>query len=375
MERKLVTIRRIKDLLPIKDADRIQLAIVDGWKTIVQKGAFNVGDYGIYFEIDSLLNLDDERFSFIQTTKTMDGVKSRYLRTIRLRGEISQGLIMPISSIEEIDSIVNGQPENFLDHDFADSIGVIKYEEPDNDPSGEKMSSFPFYIEKTGEDRIQNVYEKLKERYEDVEFYPTLKMDGSSMTVCYVNNPAYFIGQDGIDRFENMKEQTWVASHRQVIRKPQPDPETGILRKNAFYDTYEKSGLADKLADWCIKNSKQIAIQGELLGPKIQKNYEKFEKNTFRAFYVYFIDEARRATPAEFDKICKELDIETVKIYEPIKVFKVFNSVDEILKFAEGISEQGVEREGLVFKANVLDESGRPISFKVISNKYLVNKK
>lgn len=375
MERKLVTIRKIKDIQDIEGADRIKLAIVDGWKTIVKNGEFNIGDYGVYFEIDSLIPMEDSRFEFLNSTKTMFGVKSRYIKTIRLRGQISQGLVLPIHLLKEIQEVVGDNPEDFLDQDFAEVLGVQKYEEPDDAPIGsEKRGSFPFYIQKTGENRIQNVFDLMKENYKDVVFIPTLKMDGSSMTVAYVNNPAYFTGKVDKDYDETTTEQTWVASHRLVLREPQADPETGEVRKNAFYEAYYRSGLDTKLKEWCIENNTQIAVQGELLGPKIQKNFEGFNEYTFRAFYVYLIDEGRRATPSEFLKICEELDIETVKHYEPIKVFEVFSTVEEILEFAEGASEKNPKREGLVFKADVL-HNGQPLSFKAISNTYLLGKK
>lgn len=375
MERKLVTIRKIKDIQNIEGADRIKLAIVDGWKTIVKNGEFQIGDFGVYFEIDSLIPMEDERFDFIQSSKSMFGVKARYLKTIRLRGQISQGLVLPIHYLKEIQEIVGDHPENFLDFDFAEHLGVLKYEEPDDMPVGsEKRGSFPFYIEKTGENRIQNVFDKMKDVYKDVEFIPTLKMDGSSMTIAYVNNPAYFTGKEGKDFDNTTTDQTWVASHRLVLREPTEDPETGEVRKNAFYEAYYRTGLDTKLKEWCLANNTQIAVQGELLGPKIQSNFEGFNEFTFRAFYVYLIDQGRRATPTEFLKICKELDIQTVKHYEPIKVFQVFSTVEEILDFAEGASERNPKREGLVFKADVL-YNGQPLSFKAISNTYLLGKK
>lgn len=377
MERKLVTIRKIKDITDIEGADRIKLAIVDGWKTITKTGEFNAGEYGVYFEIDSLIPLDDERFEFIKNTKNMDGVKSRFIKTIRLRGQISQGLVLPIQSLQEIADIVGDKPEEFLDRDFADVLGVLKYEEPDDTPVGSaKSGSFPEYMQKTGENRIQNVFEKYSELYKDVEFYPTLKMDGSSMTIAYVNKPQYFTGKIDKDYTAETTEQLWVASHRLVIREPKPDSETGEFRSNAFYEAYYKTGLEKTLPEWCERNNKQIAIQGELLGPKISKNFEKFNEFTFRAFYVYFIDEDRRATPEEFDAICKELGVTTVKVYPPIKIFQVCQTVEEILEMAEGVSENNtLQREGLVFKANVFNRFGKPVSFKAISNTYLLGKK
>lgn len=380
MERKLVTIRKIKEVNPIQGADLIEQVLIDGWKTIVKKGTFSVGDYGLYFEIDSLIPFEDERFSFINSTKTVEGVKQRYLKTIRLRDTISQGLALAISNVKEIEDLIKGKPENFLDHDFSDLLNVVKYEEPEPADNSEKKGSIPFYIQKTGEKRIQNIYQDIVEKYEDVEFYPTLKMDGSSMTVCYVNNPIYFVGREEVDEEGNplekepITEQLWVGSHRMVLKDPYIDNETGEEIVSTFHKAYFRTGLETSLPKWCKDNGKQIAIQGELLGPGIQGNYEKYKEYTFKAFYVYFIDEDRRATPTEFEAICDELSLETVVIYPPIKVFKEFQTVDEIIAFADGKSINHPKREGLVFKSNTM-KNGRPLSFKVISNEYLLKKK
>lgn len=371
--RKLVTIRQINDIQDIEGADRIKVATVDGWKTIVQKDTFKIGDYCVYFEIDSLIPETNETFGFLQTTKKFEGKTWKYLKTIRLRGQISQGLVLAISNLPEVEYIVKERPQDFLDYDFSEVLGIIKYEPPSElAVSGDSKGTFPSYIRKTGEERIQNVFEKMKRNYGDVEFIPTLKMDGSSLTVCYVNNPTYFVGNSEDNK--DLTEQVWVGSHNHVLKAPLEVDGEEIVRKNGFYDAVDSINLRERLAEWCRANNTQIAIQGELLGPKIQGNFEKFNQFTMRAFYIYFVEEARRATPEEFIRICSEIGVETVKHYAPIKVFEVFSSVDEILDFAEGESEFNKNREGLVFKANVM-RNGEPISFKAISNSFLLGKK
>ena len=375
--RKLVTIRKIINLVPIENADRIEVAIVDGWHTVVKKGAFKVGDYCIYFEIDSLLPFNDENFQFINNTKKFNGETWRYVKTIKLRKQISQGLALPLNELVKVNEVIGNSPENFLEFDFAEILGVIKYEEQDDiNFQGDSKGVFPYYIKKTGEVRIQNVFNRMKENYKDVEFIPTLKMDGSSLTVAYVNNPVYFIGRD--EENEGMTEQVWVGSHNRVIKDPLSisinEDNEEVVRKNEFHDAVDKINLKEKLRNWCKVNSKQIAIQAELLGPKIQGNFEKFNTFTMKAFYIYFIDEQRRATPDEFLSICKELDIDTVIHYKPMKVFEIFDTVEDLLLFAEGESINNKVREGLVFKSNLIVD-GEPLSFKVISNSFLLGKK
>ena len=98
--RKLATIQKIKEILPIEGADAIELAIVNGWKVVVGKNVeHKEGDYVIYCEIDSFLPIKEE-FEFLRKSsykKMADGTEGFRLRTIKLRGQVSQGLIIPIN--------------------------------------------------------------------------------------------------------------------------------------------------------------------------------------------------------------------------------------------------------------------------------------
>lgn len=103
--RRLVTVRKINAINPIPNADAIEVATIDGWNVVIKKGEFAVGDYCMFFEIDSFLPANDGRFAFLagKGTKTDEnGVERIRLRTIKLRGQISQGLALPISAFYEI---------------------------------------------------------------------------------------------------------------------------------------------------------------------------------------------------------------------------------------------------------------------------------
>ena len=65
MERKLASIRKVLTTKPIEGADAIELAVVDGWQTVIKKGEFQVGDLCVYFEIDSFLPIREE-FEFLR---------------------------------------------------------------------------------------------------------------------------------------------------------------------------------------------------------------------------------------------------------------------------------------------------------------------
>ena len=94
MERKLASIQKVLDLQPIEGADVIEVATINGWKLVVKKGEFEVGDLAVYFEIDSFLPIREE-FEFLRKSsyKKMGDKEGFRLRTIKLRGQISQGLL------------------------------------------------------------------------------------------------------------------------------------------------------------------------------------------------------------------------------------------------------------------------------------------
>lgn len=216
-DRALATVRTIDALEPIEGADNIEMARVGGWKVVVGKGLYSVGDKVVYFEIDSLLPLETE-FSFLKESniKTLpDGTQGYRLKTIKLKGQISQGLVLPINdainiikrnvkkgcrqsidndeigdndtdkevikefSDDLIDDLVNigNMP---IGHDLTHDLGVRKYEVATTSGGGSgKKSSFPHFIPKTDEERIQNLSKEIPEwLYKEIPFYITEKLDG-----------------------------------------------------------------------------------------------------------------------------------------------------------------------------------------------------
>lgn len=179
--RKLATIRKIKEIRPIEGADAIELAVVDGWNVVVAKNVgHKVGDKVVYCEIDSFLPIREE-FEFLRKTsyKKMGNLEGFRLKTIRLRGQISQGLVLPYSVI------LSQQGEDKQDlsegSDVTEMLGVVKYEPPiPAQLSGQVKGGFPGFLRKTDEERIQN----LEEQYQrwrsnpELSFYATEKLDG-----------------------------------------------------------------------------------------------------------------------------------------------------------------------------------------------------
>ena len=115
--RKLASIREIKEIRPVENADAIEVTIVDGWECVVKKSEnFKVGDKIVYIEIDSIVPERPE-FEFLRERKFR-------VRTIKLRKQISQGLVLPLSILPQ------GRYE--LEDDVTEVLGIKKY-----DPEGE----------------------------------------------------------------------------------------------------------------------------------------------------------------------------------------------------------------------------------------------
>ena len=150
-ERKLATVRSIDEIRPIKGADLIELAVVGGWHSVVKKGEFGVGDEIIYCEIDSWIPQTIAPFLCKgEEVREYEGVKGERLRTVKLRGQLSQGLILPISVIDQASL---GRCLS-VGEDVSEILGIIKYEPPiPAQLAGDVVGLFPSFIFKTDEER------------------------------------------------------------------------------------------------------------------------------------------------------------------------------------------------------------------------------
>jgi len=148
--RQLASIQRIKSINPIDNADQIEVATVLGWHAVVEKSKHKAGDLIIFFEIDSFLPIKEE-FEFLRSRcyKKMDHGDGFRLKTIRLRKQVSQGLVMPLSIIP--DCLAYDEVEGY---DLTEALGVIKYERPiPATMKGTVKGSFPGFMPKSDETR------------------------------------------------------------------------------------------------------------------------------------------------------------------------------------------------------------------------------
>lgn len=180
--RKLASIQKITNLSPIEGADNIEVASVLGWKVVVKKGEFYVGELVVYCEIDSILP-DWPEFKFLKP-------RGMRIKTIRLKGQISQGICFKLDIVSVFKAIsygvisINQKIEviHREGYDVTQMLGIIKYEPPcihSNGPNKPK-GNFPSFIPKTDEVRIQTIPEFL-EIYKDEPCVVTEKLDGTSV--------------------------------------------------------------------------------------------------------------------------------------------------------------------------------------------------
>jgi len=343
--RKLVTIRKVKEIQPIENADAIELAIVDGWHCVVKKNEFKVDDYCIYFEIDSFLP-EKQEFEFLRKSsfKRMGKLQGFRLKTIRLRGQISQGLILPMSNLKEFteDDIISAYEQ---ETDLSEIFGVILYDPPiPANLAGIRKGNFPIFVPKTDLERVQNYWGKRRnmETILSDTFEVTMKMDGSSATY-------YFTDENGFG----------VCSRNLDLKESE---------ENSFWQMAKTLSLPLKLIQNGISN---IAIQGELMGPGIQGNRENFQELKLFVFNIYDIKYQKYVSPKDCRKICFLLGLTHAPLLTAKFKFDATMDVDSILKFAEGSSVNHAIREGVVFKSN--ENPG--FSFKAISNQFLLKEK
>ena len=339
--RKLATIRKIDELNPIEGADAIECAVVGGWKVVVKKGEYAVGDLAVYLEIDSWV--PTELASFLSKGKEpreFEGIKGERLRTVKLRGQLSQGLLLPLEP-----TCANIVSELFDGLDVSFPLNIIKWERPMNAQlAGMAKGNFPTQIPKTDQERIQNLKKEIAGAAEaDLQFEITEKLEGSSMTA-YLIDDVFGVCSRNLD----LKE----------------------TEGNTFWQLARQYDIEDKMR---IAGLNNFAIQGELIGPGIQGNIYKLSKPMFMVFDVYNINTGSFLTPYDRRSLIKVLDIPHAPVLVVDKDLGV-GSIDEILSWAEGKSVMGdivgPEREGLVFK-----EVNGGMTFKAISNKYLLGEK
>ena len=359
-ERVLASVQRVIGLAPIAGADRIECATVLGWQCVVlKKDDFQVGELAVYIEIDSKVPERPE-FEFLRERKFR-------VRTIKLKKQISQGLLLPLSIL----------PEGIYKegNDVSDLLGVTKY-----DPEGDKerklledkmaMSNnkvhkflgrypwyrklffrpkkggFPKFISKTDETRIQNIPHIVK--YEkDTIFIETEKLDGQSGTYFLIKNPRKI-------PFFGKKYIFGVCSRNLHLPK----------QNNSSYWTIARQYNIEKVLTSLIGDEKFVVLQGEILGEGIQENRYKVEGYDFYAFNLKYPN--KKIDSVSASKLLSVLGIKFVPILSTD--FKLKATVAEMVEHSTANSVLlPILREGVVIR-----NYDKDVSFKVVSPTFLL---
>lgn len=335
----MVTRRVIRDIKPIENADRIELAVVDGWQTVVKKGVFSKGDEVYYFEIDSFLPTNLEQFEFLKgnTKKAMhpdtkETVEGHVLRTVKMRGEWSQGLVLPISNFEDLTE------QEDIDKYFS-TLGVFKYEKPlTQDLEGVALGQYPVHLtRKTDSERVQNVTDEFLQSLEPSEWVATEKIDGTSST---------YIKQDGKLR---------------VMGRNIEFDLTKLGVNNKYKQIVDKYKLEDVVKEGQI-------IKGEIYGVGIQKNRLQLEDVRLAIFSV--------ETLKGYDE--QELDDSLVELLVPKYNLELPSTVEDAVKQVNKLKSKinpKVYAEGVVWwntYGKEFKQLGNRPNFKAINNQYLL---
>lgn len=355
--RKLASIRKIDDIRPIEGADAIECAVVGGWAVVIRKGEYQIGDLAIYCEIDSWIPTELAPFlSKGKEPREYNGVKGERLRTVKLRGQLSQGLLMPIPSEwiyvgDRKDAYSIQTEDGIINHGYTIAykvgscvtkrLGIQKWEAPvPAQLAGQVRGKFPTSVPKTDQERVQNLKKEVQAWTEaDTLWEVTEKLDGSSCTM-----------------YLDLDNEFHVCSRNLDLKRDE---------NNSFWKVAIQYNVEGRMT---IANLEGYAIQGELIGEGIQGNPYGLKGQDFYVFDIYDTTKGQYLPPKERRKMTELLGLKHVPIICDEKDLGI-GDIAEIIQWAEDKSRlnQKTEREGIVFK-NVITEE----SFKAISNKFLL---
>ena len=342
--RKLASIQRIWKIEPIEGADRIELAYVLGWQCVVNKGQFQPMDLAVYFEIDSFLPVRDE-FEFMRASsyKKSDILGEGFrLRTMKFKGQISQGLLLPVSEFPEI---AEGVEPGI---DVTEILGIRKWEiEEKATTGGTVIAGLPVDVPHTDETRVQAEPELIKD-FAGLEYYISTKMDGSSHSVS--------LDEEGFH----------VTGHNYEYKDD---------GKSDFYELVKKDDIEAKMRKYYEENKLHLlTIQGEFCAPGIQKNRLKLVRPEWYVFTIRL--DGNRLGLKKMQEICNIMNLNMVPIEEvgmdlPAK----YPTVDALLARSEGEYPNGGKKEGIVIRPTepvYCERISGALSMKVVNNKYLL---
>jgi len=366
MERKLAHIEYISALSSIDGADKIEVALVLGWQCVVKKGEFSVGDKVVYVEVDSVMP-ERKEYEFLKDRKYR-------VRTIKLRGQISQGLVLPISSLPPKDYSI-GQ-------DVTDILGITKYLSPSERDelnqesrikneknklkkfmlryswfrrlfmSRKQKMGFPYWVSKTDEFRIQG-NPSIISQFADRTVYVTEKIDYQSVT---------FTGKL-LPRFEGLlgkilpKKYVFVVCSRNFT----------VSDKNSLYWRIAKKYNIEQI----LRENPTLTIQGEQGDTKIQGNKYGIKEPRFWVFNIIDHEKNYHFDCNEIFNFCYKNGLEMVPVVTITKLSAIGSNVQELVEYSKDNSVLAdIPREGIVVRC--IDDGKKVLSFKVINPEFML---
>lgn len=352
--RKMASVQTIHQLTPIEGADAIELAHVNGWSSVVKKGEYEVNDTVIFCEIDSWI--PHELAPFLSKGKKPReylGVKGERLRSVKLRGQLSQGLILPLQtiSLHEFLQVSNGE-------DVSEMLGIVKYEPPiPAQMAGQVKGNFPAGVSKTDEERIQNV--KGLVELLDTEFIETEKLHGTSVSFVLTSENGLEVCSRNLSLKEDENNFYWKLAYKTNAYN--------LLLQVQEYFT--KDGISPPV----------VAIQGEGVGQGVQKGWDYGIQDPEFFMFTIQVNGVRISEEdfCRFSEIFSQVGIKSVPHKSTGTLRNIVGNCEttqeirqKLLEYVDGNSvlDGKTIREGSVFRC--LTDSR--FSFKVVSNKFLL---
>lgn len=392
--RNLVSIKTIDAITPIENADRIETVTIGGWSVVAQKGIHAEGDKVAYFEIDTLLPEGNPLFAEYIERGTKTGVspytdekvKGHVLRTIKLRGQYSQGTIMPLSAIG-LDADATQEDVNT----WMEDNGVFKYEPPAVMNSGDIKGTFPsvmirndsdnpVQVRKTDSERVQNLSDAFLASLNPADWVATEKLDGTSFTavctdagevrIASRNYEIEWITDEEIaedkERYDKERQEAIAAEQDAIARGEDADAiKSPRVKKPKEKSVYQQITESLNLHD--IMQPGQL-IQGEVVGPGIQGNKLKLDAIELKVFHTEGIEEDSALYT----------DVIAPRRVPKLQEFTLPRTIDEAVKQVDGMKSTinpKVLAEGVVWwnvKGEVFPKLGNRANFKAINNKFLL---
>lgn len=423
LDRSLARIVAIDSVTKHPNADALSIAQIGGWQCVVKLDEFKTKDLVVYCEIDALLPLEHPSFSFLSVritdTKVIDGKSYHRLKSIKIRKEISQGLIIPLpqelrgmsigTDVTQILGILKFELDSGIDLTApvaTDKSWLVRFADWVSGVRDVELKPWPGLLQKSKQDRVQNSYNQfINARDKEDTFEVSYKLDGASMTVFLLPDhkvtPAFILPDSkkmpgyrvGIASRNNeipmnvpkltpiQQFRYWLGNTIKANRRffynwtPQLAKWREYPRgtENPYVEVEAKLGIINSLIAHWITTGECLTVQGELVGPGIEQNPEGLDELRFYVYAVYSRGSNQLLPPAARAKVA-DLGLQYIPLLESNFVIPKDYDIQDLIRTADGpralMPGKGKYREGIVLKCNT-----RHLSWKIISNMQLLKDK